>query len=316
MTTWNAPIYIYLWLAGMAGGSYFAAFLAERFAGYDHRRLTQLAIQMGVLPAVLGVLLLLADLGNPLRFWHLLVEFKILSPMSMGTWILLAWVVIAVIMNFLYRYEGHHSEPRIRAIHNLNSGLGWFELLVSILLMSYTGVLLATSNRALWAGSALLPPLFVASAVSTGIAVLIAYILVVAPVTIGETTEYRLPVRLLTGSSDWAIPTRLVGRLWEAEAIVILVELVVLIGLVTWLGSSAIAGAREALNLLTFGVLAVPFWVGVVLLASIVPLAFDMMSPGKELERREVFRVALASSVCVLLGALFLRAVIVIGGQL
>jgi formate-dependent nitrite reductase membrane component NrfD len=182
--------------------------------------------------------------------------------------------------------------------------------------MSYTGVLLATSNRALWAGSALIPPLFVASAVSTGIAVLIAYILVVAPVTTGKTTEYRLPARLLTGSTEWAIPTRLVGRLWEAEAIVILVELVVLIGLVAWLGSSAMAGAREALNMLTFGALAAPFWVGVVLLASIVPLAFDMMSPGKELARREVFRVALASSVCVLLGALFLRAVIVIGGQL
>jgi len=316
MTTWNAPIYVYLWLAGMAGGSYFAAFLADRFAGYDHKRLTQLAIQMGVLPAVLGVLLLLADLGNPLRFWHLLAEFKILSPMSMGTWILLAWVAIAVIMNILYRYEGHHPEPRVQAIHKLNSGLGGLEFGVSVLLMSYTGVLLATSNRTLWAGSALIPPLFVASAVSTGIAVLIAYILVVAPVTIGRTAEYRLPARLLTGSVDWAIPTRLVGRLWEAEAVVILVELVVLIGLVTWLGSSAMAGAREALNQLTFGALAVPFWVGVVLLASIVPLAFDMMSPGKELHRREVFRVALASSVCVLLGALFLRAVIVIGGQI
>ena len=28
--TWAAPIWIYLWLAGMAGGAYFAAFVTGR----------------------------------------------------------------------------------------------------------------------------------------------------------------------------------------------------------------------------------------------------------------------------------------------
>ena len=35
---WSAPIWIYLWMAGMAGGAYFAAFLAERFTGADNRK--------------------------------------------------------------------------------------------------------------------------------------------------------------------------------------------------------------------------------------------------------------------------------------
>ena len=56
--------------------------------------------------------------------------------------------------------------------------------------------------------------------------------------------------------------------------------------------------------------------VGVVLLASLIPLALDMLSPGKELERKGVFQAILASSSCVLAGALFLRAVIVVGGQM
>jgi len=313
---WSAPIYVYLWLAGMAGGSYFAAFLVERFAGAHNRGLSRLATQMGVFPALAGVFLLIIDLGNPLRFWHLLTQFDVYSAMSMGTWILIVWVIVAVVMSILYWSEAHASESATRLMQRVGIGLGWFELALSVLLITYTGVLLATSNRALWASSILLPPLFVASAVSTGIAILVTYVLVVAQLTVTHKAEYKVPIRQLTGSTEWLIPIRTIGRLWEAEAIVIMFELIILIGLVTWLGVSPIAGASEALNELAFGKLAVPFWIGVVLLASLIPLTLDMLSPGKELERKGVFQAILASSSCVLAGALFLRAVIVVGGQL
>lgn len=313
---WSAPIYVYLWLAGMAGGSYFTAFLVERFAGANNRGLSRLATHMVIFPALAGVFLLVIDLGNPLRFWHLLTQFDVYSAMSMGTWILLAWLIIAITMSILYWAEAHSSEFSTHLIQRVSIGLGWFELALSVLLITYTGVLLATSNRALWASSILLPPLFVASAVSTGIAILVTYVLVVAQLTVTHRGEYKIPVRQLTGSTEWLIPMRTIGRLWEAEAIVIMLELMVLIGLVTWLGVSPIAGAREALNELAFGKLAIPFWVGVVLLASIIPLSFDVLSPGKELERKGVLTAILSSSSCVLTGALFLRAVIVVGGQL
>lgn len=316
MIIWNAPIYVYLFFAGMAGGSYFAAFLVEHFAGTNNRGLSRLASQMGIFPALAGVFLLVMDLGNPLRFWHLFTEFKLLSPMSMGTWVLLLWVIIAMVMGVLYWAENQVEERRLRLVQRVGNGLGWLELIVSILLITYTGVLLATSNRVLWASSFLIPPLFVASAVSTGIAILVTYVLVVAQMSIATRTEYRIPVKQLTGSTQWFIPIRTIGRLWEAEAIIILIELVILIGLILSLGSSSMAGAHEVLNLLAFGVLAIPFWVGVVLLASIIPLIFDMLSPGKELERKGVLAAVLTSSSCVLAGALFLRAVIVIGGQL
>jgi len=316
MMAWDAPIYVYLWLAGMAGGSYFAAFLVERFAGEENRGLSRLATQMGIFPALAGVFLLVIDLGNPLRFWHLMTEFKLLSPMSMGTWILLVWVFVALAMTILYWSESQASEQRVRSIRRASNGLGWLELILSVLLISYTGVLLATSNRALWASSVLLPPLFVASSISTGVAILVTYVLVVAQMSVSGRAEYRIPVRQLTGSTQWLIPMQTIGRLWEAEAVVILIELVALIGLVTWLGASAIAGAHEALSMLAYGPLAAPFWIGVVLLASIIPLSLDVLSPGKDLERKGVLTAILSSSSCVLAGALFLRAVIVLGGQM
>ena len=140
-----------------------------------------------------------------------------------------------------------------------------------------------------------MPSLFVASAISTGVAILI--------------------VAALTGRAG-AIPGRTVGRLAEADAVVILVELGVLVGYAIWLGGSAMAGAGEALRLLTTGVLAAPFWVGIVLLALLVPLGFELTNWGKKIETKAVWRAIVTSSACVILGGLILRALIVIGGQM
>jgi len=281
---WSAPIWIYLWLAGMAGGAYFAAFLAERFAGETNRQLLRLATYVGIPLAVIGVLLLVVDLGQPIRFWHLFTQFKLISPMSMGTWILLAWVGIGVIMLILWWMA--------RGLQKLTELLSWVNCVLAVLLIAYTGVLLAVSNQSLWAGTVLLPSLFVASAVSTGVA------LVIVTAAIGRT-----------------IPGRTIARLAEADAVVIIIELVALIGYAIWLAASSMAGAGEALGLLTTGVLAAPFWVGVVLLALLLPLGLEIKNWGKEIETRGVLRVTIASSACVILGGLVLRAVIVIGGQ-
>ena len=88
-----------------------------------------------------------------------------------------------------------------------------------------------------------------------------------------------------------------------------------LIGYAIWLGAFSLAGTGEALRLLTIGVLAAPFWVGVVLVAPLIPLGLEIGNWGKDVEAKAVWRAIIASSACVVLGGLFLRAVIVIGGQ-
>ena len=63
--------------------------------------------------------------------------------------------------------------------------------------------------------------------------------------------------------------------------------------------------------------LAVPFWLGVVFLAILVPFALDVAHWGKKVEdHRTVLVAAVVSSVCVISGGLILRIVIVIGGQI
>ncbi len=313
---WAPPIWIYLWLAGMAGGGYFAALLIERYTKATDHKLLRLATYLGVPMAVIGVLLLVIDLGSPLRFWHLFTQFDIASPMSLGTWILLIWVIIAVVLIMLWWLSNKLSEEVVTSIKKLTGILMPIDFVLSILLIAYTGVLLAVSNQPLWASTALLPFLFVASAVSTGVALLILAALASNAISKGKLVELRICMNYLFGTTDWSIPEKVIERLAETDVVVIVIELSALIGYAIWLAASSMSGAGSALGLLTTGVLAAPFWVGVVLLALLIPLGLEIANWGKELGKKSVTNAIIASSVCVILGGLVLRAVITIGGQL
>lgn len=158
------------------------------------------------------------------------------------------------------------------------------------------GILFSVSIQPLWASTFLLPPLFVVSAVSTGAAILILAGLI---------------------TRTWKIHGETIRRMIQVDAIVIVVELVILLVYLLWLSKSGIPGASEAMITLTTGVLAVRLWLGVVLLAMMVPFALDVAHWGKKLEEhRTVLIAAVVSSACVIFGGLILRIVIIIGGQI
>jgi len=139
--TWGAPIWFDLWLAGMAGGAYLVGFLVDRLSGGANKRLFRLATYLGIPLAVIGVILLIVDLGVPIRFWRLLTEFKLITAMSMGTWILMAWVIIAFILVALWWAERFVSEKTSRNMQRLTSLLAGINVIFAVLLMTYTGAL-------------------------------------------------------------------------------------------------------------------------------------------------------------------------------
>ncbi len=295
MITWGFPIWLYLWLAGMAAGAYFAAFLAERFGKHTDHRLLHIALYFGIPAAMAGVAFLLYDLSNPLRFWHLFVSFNLTSPMSIGSWLLVLWVTIGILIVFLWHLRGRIPIKPI-ILQQIRNSLHWAGFFASALLMTYTGVLLAVSNQPLWTSTFLLPPLFVISAVSTGAAVLVLGSMI---------------------TRMWKSHGETIRRMVQVDAIVIVVELVVLLAYFLWLSQSGVSGAIESMRQLTSGTLAVPFWFGVVLLAILLPFILYVINWNKKIgETRIVFASLTASSVCVIFGGLVLRTVIVIGGQI
>ena len=125
-----------------------------------------------------------------------------------------------------------------------------------------------------------------------------------------------MTMNFLFGTTDWTLKDSALEKLAEMDVVVIVIELLTLIGYAIWLGVSSMSGAGAALSLLTTGVLAAPFWVGVVLLALLIPLGLELASWGKDITKKNVSRAVTASCMCVVLGGLVLRAVITIGCQM
>src|SRR5271168_3588573 len=75
-------------LNGMAMGLFLAAAVSELAAPAIFMRVAKVAYPVALVLLLVDLVLLVLDLGDPLRFHHMLRVFKPSSPMSLGTWCL------------------------------------------------------------------------------------------------------------------------------------------------------------------------------------------------------------------------------------
>ncbi len=315
--SWNIPLWFDIWLAGMAGGAYLVAFLAHQYGGSAYRNLFRLSVYTGVPLAIIGVLLLVIDLGTPIWFWHLFGNFLPVAVMSMGTWVLVAFLVIAFVMMIMWVIEGDgarnpdaYKGNMPNMARRISGLLAWINLIFAVLLITYPGALLASTSQPIWSSTILLPALFVASAAATGVALLILMAFIMNAINKSSSTILNSTVKWLFGSTDWQISTASIGQLAKSLIGIVTVQAVILIGYIIWLNASGTAGSSEALSLLTTGTLAIPFWIAIVGIGIALPLLMLLTNWGK------ATLVILTSASCVLLGGLALRAVMIVGGQL
>ena len=312
--TWEWPIAIDLLVAGLAGGAYFTGFLTDRISGGKYALLPKIAMFMGVPLVLLGSLLLVLDLGEQVRAWHLFTRFRPESAMSMGSWTLLLYALIGVVMIALWWSDSFDPDEVkvtgfsglakvIRPARPALGVLSWIALVLAVLLMTYTGVLLSASNQPLWASTVLLPVVFVSSAVFTGAALL----LLVLKTGLGRLLD------LLFGGAGEPIPDESINALGKATVVVGVMQAVVLAVFLVWLAVGSTPAAADSVGILTFGGLAFLFWVGVVIVGLLIPLVLLSASVrGKE----PIVGSILASACLVLIGGFVLRLVVVLGGQM
>jgi len=186
---WTWFIILYFFVGGIAGGACFLAAVLDWFGGPEDRPVVRTGYNVAAVGAILSGALLTIDLGQPLRFWHMLFQsanfpaimFKGWSPISFGAWGLLVFGFFAVLSALGgMAEEGRLRNPALRAVGGAvrgGSGLakvvGGVAGLLGIFIAGYTGVLLSVTNRPIWADSPWLGALFVASGASTGAAALI-----------------------------------------------------------------------------------------------------------------------------------------------
>ncbi len=181
---WGWWIVWYFFLGGIASGAYFIAALIDLVGDEHDRRLGRIGYLLAApLVAVCGVLLIL-DLNQPARFWHMLFDaetwlphMKYWSPMSIGAWALLLFGAIstASFVGALAESRrcglGRWATPAAR-LHRGAFGRA-FDLVgatCGFFIASYTGALLTATNQPIWSDSPWIAALFLASAATSGIA--------------------------------------------------------------------------------------------------------------------------------------------------
>jgi formate-dependent nitrite reductase membrane component NrfD len=185
---WTWYIVPYFFLAGLAGGSYFIATLLRLWG----ERSDEPAARVGYYAAFLAFLpcpiLLTLDLTQPLRFWHMLwnttsgsegFNFKSGSPMSVGSWALVAFGLFATVsfLEVLVRDQKLRRPLAGRVVRLLDGTLGklWITVgaVLGLFIAGYTGVLLAVSNQPVWSDTWALGGLFLASGLAGSAALLL-----------------------------------------------------------------------------------------------------------------------------------------------
>src|SRR5437867_7751712 len=122
---WTWFIIPYFYVGGLAGGACFLAAILEWFGKPEDRPVVRAGYDVAAVGAILSGLLLTVDLGQPLRFWHMLFQsehfpaimFKAWSPISFGAWAILLFGLFSVLSALGAKAgEGRLRNPVLRAV--------------------------------------------------------------------------------------------------------------------------------------------------------------------------------------------------------
>jgi formate-dependent nitrite reductase membrane component NrfD len=153
---WKPEIPFYFWAGGIAGASSVLHGIA-RLTG--NQPLAKRALFIGAAADIASPLLLISDLGRPERFLNMFRVFKVTSPMSVGSWILLV-------------SGGASNTAAGLELLGVLRPVKWAAEFASFVsgppLATYTGALIANTSIPVWSEARdELPWLFGASAAAT-----------------------------------------------------------------------------------------------------------------------------------------------------
>lgn len=327
---WGWMVVVYLFLGGLGAGSMVLSGVAHLTRRQRYEGIARAGALLAPVLVGAGSGLLIFDLGQPLRFWRLFATLNPVSPMSIGSWLLMLFSLVAGVYALLYlppawleavaartkrgaaslrklaawnrtpedgdgRLTFPDSPARVAGLRSLLALVGApLGLGVGI----YTGVLLgAIPARPFW-NTPMVAQLFLFSALSTASALL----LLVAPRMRRAAGRERELERL---------------ALVRADLVFIFLELFIVIPFIVH-GKLSVLSAKEALGMVMGGPYTEVFWGGVVALGILLPLFLELLDVTGMLRRLPgaISRlVHVAAPLLILVGGYLLRWVFVHAGQ-
>lgn len=302
---WHWPIAVYLFLAGLSSGAMMTA-LSVEWMNPEKKAPWDAFVRAGVLLApvtiIVGLLILVFDLTKPLNFYKLLLTYNLQSVMSLGVLLLLVYTPLSIIyaaMRFRASLESSFLGGLVRAFGGILDFLErhslWFGRLIFAFAGGvgvYTGFLLSAIQTFPLYNSPILPILFLASGLSSGIAACICFGLLFFEKEVSKsTTKYLLTMDL---------------RVIPIESLLIFA---LFVGLYFQGGEKAVV----AITALSSGSWATIFWLCVIGFSIVIPSVIALTAL-----KNHAYKVnfILLNATSIMIGVFALRMYILYAGQI
>lgn len=277
------PIATYFYLTGLSAGSFILSTLAYGFGIQKYKPISRSAIILATVLLMAAPINLIIDLEQPFRFYHLFLYFNFTSPITYGSFLLSIYPICCIV----YAYYMFRENLPLAKI------CGLIGIPLALLVHGYTGFILALGKaRVLW-NTALMPTIFLVSAMVSGLALMILVVLITSIFKPGQRDTYK----------------ELAFNLGRILVFTIIIDLA-LIGCDILVLLTSHHDAHHAAMLILTGSFA-PYFLGVeIIIGSIIPLLLFILP----YTRKSLISHAVAS-VLVMIGIYAMRYVMVVGGQ-
>jgi molybdopterin-containing oxidoreductase family membrane subunit len=188
---WGQYILFFMFFVGLSAGGLIVASSGRLFGSARMRPIVRLAVLEATIAITLAAAFLLPDIGRPERIWHLFRYPNLTSPLIWDIAIVSMYLAISLLYVWLYaRADLARSGSRLalgtgtspttmRREHRAKGILAWIGLPAAVMLHSITAWIFGLQiSRGFWY-SAIMAPLFVSSALVSGLALVILLALAV-----------------------------------------------------------------------------------------------------------------------------------------
>lgn len=183
---WGLYIISFMFFVGLSAGGLIIA-SAGRLFHVDHfKPIVRLAVLEATVTIAIAALLIIPDLGMPSRIYNLFIHAHWMSPMIWDITVILIYLVLSLLYVWLYTRRDLAARGSWMALgtkdsgatgrdrdYRLTYGLAWIALPAAVLVHSITAWIFGLQiSRGFWY-SAIMPPLFISSALVSGLALVI-----------------------------------------------------------------------------------------------------------------------------------------------
>jgi len=276
---WRWGVAAYLFLVGLGTGAYVVGVLAD-FRGPEWGTLAEVGVLLGFPCCAAAGLVKLSQLGKPSVGWRAWMRPGT-SWIARGSLLLFSFLLVSFLHLALWIWP---APDVLGEALGARQALGVLGAVLGTCLMLYTGILLTAARPIAFWSTAILPLLFLLSALLSGM-------LAIVLLCVLGGTPFEGPIAAL-----------------EQAIVAFLILEGIALGM--YLQSThQVSAARASVSMVLKGALAPLFWFGVALVGVIAPLVLSALAIAAFSPT-----LAAAGALCGLLGGFFLRQVVLAGG--